>query len=134
MGIECVTTILEKLGHKVLLVDFMAESIRHFKKYMKEFQPDVVGLTSQCSDITNVLYLVEKVKEMNHNIIVIVGGVQATIIPEAYYMILSPNKLDKITIGSCSGKAEPVKNQKGMLDCSNIPLNLKNINLKLVPN
>ncbi|MDE6714097.1 MAG: cobalamin B12-binding domain-containing protein, partial [Lachnospiraceae bacterium] len=81
MGIECVTTILEELGHQVLLVDFMAESVRHLKKYMKDFNPEVVGLTSQCSDITNFLYLAEKVKKMDHNITVIVGGIQATITP-----------------------------------------------------
>ena len=36
-------------------VDFMAESHRNLKKYIKKFKPDVVGLTSQCSDITNLL-------------------------------------------------------------------------------
>ena len=85
MGIECVSTILKELGHEVLLVDFMAESKNHLKRYVKTFQPDVVGLTSQCSDISNVLYLAEKVKKMNHKITVIVGGIQATITPEAYF-------------------------------------------------
>lgn len=85
LGIECVSAILKEQGHEVLLVDFMAESKNHLKKYMKNFQPDVVGLTSQCSDITNVLYLARKVKEMNPKITVIVGGIQATITPEAYF-------------------------------------------------
>lgn len=85
MGIECVSTILKEQGHEVLLVDFMAESKNHLKRYVKGFQPDVVGLTSQCSDISNVLYLAEKVKKMNHKITVIVGGIQATITPEAYF-------------------------------------------------
>ena len=85
MGIECVSTILKEQGHEVLLVDFMAESKNHLKRYVKTFQPDVVGLTSQCSDISNVLYLAEKVKKMNQKITVIVGGIQATITPEAYF-------------------------------------------------
>lgn len=85
LGIECVCTILEELGHDVLLVDFMAEPVRHLKKYMKDFKPEVVGLTSQCSDITNVLYLAGKIKGMNPKITVIVGGIQATITPEAYF-------------------------------------------------
>lgn len=85
MGIECVSTILKEQGHEVLLVDFMAESKNHLKRYVKTFHPDVVGLTSQCSDISNVLYLAEKVKKMNHKITVIVGGIQATITPEAYF-------------------------------------------------
>ena len=85
MGIECVSTILKEIGHEVLLVDFMAESHRKLRKYIKEFKPDVVGLTSQCSDITNVLYLAEKTKNIDNKITVIVGGIQATISPEAYF-------------------------------------------------
>lgn len=85
MGIECVSTILKEQGHYVLLVDFMVESHRNLKKYISKFKPDVVGLTSQCSDITNVLYLAEKTKKINPNIKVIVGGIQATITPEAYF-------------------------------------------------
>lgn len=85
LGIECVITILKELGHEVLLVDFMAESHRNLKRYLKNFRPDVVGFTSQCSDITNVLYLAEKTKKYNNKITVIVGGIQATITPEAYF-------------------------------------------------
>ena len=85
MGIECVSTILKEIGHEVLLVDFMAESHRKLRKYIKKFKPDVVGFTSQCSDITNVLYLAEKTKNIDNKITVIVGGIQATISPEAYF-------------------------------------------------
>ncbi len=85
MGIECVSTILKEIGHEVLLVDFMAESHRKLKRYIKKFKPDVVGLTSQCSDISNVLYLAEKTKKIDNRITVIVGGIQATISPEAYF-------------------------------------------------
>lgn len=85
LGIECVTTILKEIGHEVLLVDFMAESHRNLKKYIKTFRPDVVGFTSQCSDITNVLYLARETKKLNNKITVIVGGIQATITPEAYF-------------------------------------------------
>ncbi len=85
MGIECVSAILKEIGHKVLLVDFMVESAWHLKKYMKEFDPDAVGITSQCSDITNVLYLAKQAKKIKPNVPVIVGGIQATITPEAYF-------------------------------------------------
>jgi hypothetical protein len=81
MGIECVSTILKEQGHHVLLVDFMAESHRHLKKYIKKFKPDVVGLTSQCSDITNVLYLAEKTKKIDCNIKVVVGGIASSPAP-----------------------------------------------------
>ena len=85
LGIECVSTILKELGHEVLLVDLLAESKRNMKKYIKKFDPDVVGFTSQCTDIDNILILAEDVKRMKKNVKVIVGGIQATISPEAYF-------------------------------------------------
>ena len=85
LGIECVSTILKEIGHEVLLVDLLVESKRNFKKYLKKFNPDVVGFTSQCTDIDNILILAEDVKRFNSNIKVIVGGIQATISPEAYF-------------------------------------------------
>lgn len=85
LGIECVSTILKEIGHEVLLVDLLVEVKRNFKKYLKEFNPDVVGFTSQCTDIDNILILAEDVKRFNSNIKVIVGGIQATISPEAYF-------------------------------------------------
>ena len=85
IGIECVSTILKELKHNVLLVDLLVEKERKFIKYLKDFRPDVVGFTSQCTDIDNILYLASKVKDFDKNIKVIVGGIQATISPEAYF-------------------------------------------------
>ena len=85
LGIECVSTILKEIGHEVLLVDLLVESKRNFKKYLKTFKPDVVGFTSQCTDIDNILILAADVKKFNSNIKIIVGGIQATISPEAYF-------------------------------------------------
>jgi len=85
LGIECVSTILKEIGHEVLLVDLLVESKRNFKKYLKKFNPDVVGFTSQCTDIDNILILAEDVKRFNSDIKIIVGGIQATISPEAYF-------------------------------------------------
>lgn len=85
MGIECVATICKELNHEVLLVDFMAESKSHLKRYLKKFKPDMVGITSQCADITNTLYLAEKIKKYDRRIIITVGGIQASLSPEAYF-------------------------------------------------
>ena len=85
IGIECVSTILKEQGHHVLLIDLLVEKERKLKKYIKEFKPDVVGFTSQCTDIDNILYLADKVKKIDKNITTIVGGIQATISPEAYF-------------------------------------------------
>lgn len=85
LGIECVSTILKEQGHEVKSLDFMAESQRHYKKYISEFAPDVVGFTSQCSDVVNILKMAKQTKQLNDKIVVLAGGIQATLTPEAYF-------------------------------------------------
>ncbi len=85
LGLECVATICKDLNHEVFLADFMAESRFNLKKYLKKYKPDMVGISSQCADITNTLYLAEKVKKYKRSIVVTVGGIQASLSPEAYF-------------------------------------------------
>jgi len=85
MGIECLATILKELGIEVLLVDFMAEKRGKLEKYLKEFAPDIVGITSQCTDVANVLQMSKAVKNYDKNIQVLVGGVQATCFPDSFF-------------------------------------------------
>ena len=85
LGIECLSTIFKEQGHEVMLVDFMAEPKKNLKKYILDYGPDIVGFTSQCSDIVNILLMASEVKSINKNIIVLAGGVQVTISPEAYF-------------------------------------------------
>ena len=85
LGIECLSTIFKEQGHEVEVLDFMAESKKNFKKYILSYKPDIVGFTSQCSDIANILILAREVKSIDKNIIVLAGGVQVTISPEAYF-------------------------------------------------
>lgn len=89
LGIECVATILKEQGHQVLLADFMVEEKATVENYLKEFEPDAVGITSQCTDVDNVLKIAAIVKEYGkqtkREIAVIVGGVQATVYPNSFF-------------------------------------------------
>ena len=85
LGIECVSTILKELKHNILFMDLMIDSISKYKKTLQKYKPDVVGITSGCTDIDNVIYIAELTKKINKKIKVIVGGVQVTISPEAYF-------------------------------------------------
>lgn len=86
IGIECVSRILKELGHKVLLVDFMVETNGKLEKYLEKFKPHVVGVTSQCTDVENVLQIANITKSYNKNIRVIVGGVQASCFPNCFFV------------------------------------------------
>lgn len=85
LGIECVSTILKEQGHQVLLADFMVEERGSMRKYLDSFEPDVVGITSQCTDVENVLHIARMTKEYSREIRVIVGGVQAMIYPNSFF-------------------------------------------------
>ncbi len=85
LGIECVSTILKEQGHEVLLADFMVETNAKVEAYLDKFLPDAVGITSQCTDVENVLGIAKIVKKHNPNTAVIVGGVQATVYPNSFF-------------------------------------------------
>lgn len=85
LGIECVSTILKELGHEVLLIDFMVEHNAKLSTFLEEFKPDIVGVTSQCTDVDNVLKIAYMTKEYNNNIVILVGGVQATCFPNSFF-------------------------------------------------
>ncbi len=85
LGLECVSTILKEQGHQVLLVDFMAEPKSTLERYLSSFTPDAVGVTSQCTDVVNVLKIATVTKAYNKDIKVFIGGVQATCFPNSFF-------------------------------------------------
>ncbi|PKM55102.1 MAG: B12-binding domain-containing radical SAM protein, partial [Firmicutes bacterium HGW-Firmicutes-3] len=85
LGIECVSTVLKELGHEVLLLDCMIEKNASIKQYLSIYRPDMVGITSQCTDVENVLKIADIVKKYDSKIVVAVGGVQATCFPDSFF-------------------------------------------------
>ncbi|HCX61000.1 MAG TPA: B12-binding domain-containing radical SAM protein [Clostridiales bacterium] len=86
MGIECVSTILKENNTEVLLVDFMVETNGRLKTYLENFKPDIVGVTSQCTDVENVVQIAKMTKQFNEGITVLVGGVQAATYPDSFFL------------------------------------------------
>lgn len=85
LGLECISTILKELEIQVFLVDFMVEQSGKLDDYLKSYQPDIVGITSQCTDVENVIEIAYGVKAFNKDITVWVGGVQATCFPDSFF-------------------------------------------------
>ncbi|WP_312812712.1 B12-binding domain-containing radical SAM protein [Sedimentibacter sp.] len=86
MGIECVSTILKENNTEVLLVDFMVETNGRLETYLENFKPDIVGVTSQCTDVENVVQIANMTKQFNEGITVLVGGVQAATYPDSFFL------------------------------------------------
>lgn len=86
MGLECVATLLKESGAEILVADFMVEERGALATYLHDFQPDVVGITSQCTDVENVIAIAKEVKNYAPKMTVMVGGVQATCFPDCYFI------------------------------------------------
>jgi len=69
--------------HQVTILDMMAEQV-DIRQYLREQQPEVVGITALCIDVTNVLELARVVKAIDVTIPVVVGGTQAQVMPQAF--------------------------------------------------
>lgn len=86
LGLECFATLLKELSVEVLLVDFMVETNGRIEPYLESFKPDAVGITSQCTDVENVKRIAETVKRHRPETTVVVGGVQASLYPDAFFV------------------------------------------------
>ncbi len=83
IGLEIVASMLQS-EHEITLFDMMADS-SSLQSQLKKTKPQVVGITSLCIDVEGVLTIAQEVKECNPGIITLVGGTQATLVPEAFY-------------------------------------------------
>jgi len=96
-GLGVLAAILKKRGHSVLVVDylFMHKDI-DVSVFIKEFKPDVVGLSVFTVNAKVVDYLVSRINGLVPNVPIMVGGPHATF----YSNILQRNKkIDYIVDG-----------------------------------
>jgi radical SAM superfamily enzyme YgiQ (UPF0313 family) len=79
--------------HEVKILDLRLEN--NFEDVFREFSPDVVGITAYTVHVNTVLNLFKEIKRWNPNVLTVVGGHHATIMPEDF---LSDN-IDVIVLG-----------------------------------
>lgn len=83
IGLEMVYNIL-KSNHNVEIFDMMIETMSLSDK-IKDYSPDVVGITSLCIDVIKVVELCSETKKSNPSIITIIGGTQAYLNPDGFF-------------------------------------------------
>ena len=84
IGLECIYGIL-KDDYEVKIVDLMVEGESLLMECIN-WRPQVVGFTSLCVDVFMVRELAKQVKEYDKDIITMVGGTQAYLNPEAFFI------------------------------------------------
>ena len=69
-------------GHEIEIVDLILE--KNFLKRLKKFAPDVVGTSCYISGVNEVIKICRAVKHWNPQCRTVVGGVQASQVPEDF--------------------------------------------------
>lgn len=83
LELEYISSNIENLGHKAIIVDMILErkSIAYF---LDKYKPDVVGITGYISHVNIIKSYAKQIKDYDRNIITIVGGVHAEVNPEDF--------------------------------------------------
>jgi radical SAM superfamily enzyme YgiQ (UPF0313 family) len=102
--------------HEVKILDLRLEN--NLDVVLEKFSPDVVGITAYTVHVNTVRHLFHKIKTWNSNVLTVVGGHHATIVPEDF---LSDN-IDLIVLGEGVFTFKEIINrhEKGM-DLKEIP-------------
>src|SRR3989344_5278891 len=86
LGILYVGTYLKKNSHHyVAALDAQVEGLNYddnFRKMIREVNPDIVGITAMTFTLIDVVKTINLVKEVNKNIVIVLGGPHPTIFPE----------------------------------------------------
>ena len=98
-GLLALNTYLHPLGHEVCYVDCKNSSLHHddVSDLVRDFRPDVVGVTAFSLDIYSALMVCELTKKISPEAICVLGGYHASGAPEL--TLLTCPQLDICAIG-----------------------------------
>lgn len=83
IGLEMVAAVL-KQDHQVHILDLMSDP-DGLPAELGRFRPDAVGITSLCIDVRPVLALAALIRQRLPQTVIVVGGTQAGLMPEAFF-------------------------------------------------
>ncbi len=98
-GIGRIATYTKLYGHEIKIVDMATYRVDFTKliNIIKEFKPDIVGITSSTFNILSAYETARKVKSVSKNIFVVIGGAHATALPEL--TLAECNEIDSVVVG-----------------------------------
>lgn len=83
LELEYLYAALKKEEHEVQIIDMILEK-KDILYFIKEFKPDVVGMTGYITHVGIIKEYSKKIKELDKEIKTIVGGVHAEVVPEDF--------------------------------------------------
>lgn len=122
LGLEMVYGVIRDKC-KVEIFDMMIEKMSLTEK-LKEYNPDVIGITSLCIDVYKVIDLAIEVKKFNKDIITFIGGTQTYLNPSSFHhesidYIFEYTNVDNINQFIEKLETSTISNTSGILSKSN---------------
>lgn len=98
LGLAYIAAVLENSGHVVSIIDSptLLLTIKEFIRKVKQFKPDIVGLTAITPTVYKAYYTAKAVKEIYPDIPIIMGGPHVTFM---YDEALSQQGVDIVILG-----------------------------------
>ncbi|WP_069999055.1 B12-binding domain-containing radical SAM protein [Cellulosilyticum sp. I15G10I2] len=83
LELEYIGAYMESLGHVVTIIDMILEK-KPLGYFIKEYHPEVVGITSYIAHVNVVKKYAQQIKRVDEACRVLVGGVHAEVVPEDF--------------------------------------------------
>ncbi|MGA2782087.1 MAG: radical SAM protein [Smithella sp.] len=98
LGLGLLASILIKAGFKTQILDLRLKGYKNenLVAAIADFKPDIIGFSASSFDYLNAVELCKTIKEINANIVTIIGGPHSTMCPEK---AIEPESVDYICIG-----------------------------------
>lgn len=84
VGLTYLAAYARQFGHQLAIYDFQVEQ-RDFDDFIKEFNPDLVGITCQTALFYNTLNLADKIRQTFPKVPIMVGGAHPSYRPKDFF-------------------------------------------------
>lgn len=85
VGLTYLASYCRQFNHQLDIYDFQVDK-RNFKNFIKEFKPDLIGITCQTALFYNTLDLAKKIKKIFPKVPIVVGGTHPTYRPKDFFV------------------------------------------------
>ena len=96
IGIGYIASVLEKAGYEVKAVDAYQMSWGNLGKILKDYAPDIVGISCLTDQRASIYRVIRMVKSLNKEIRIVLGGTHATLMHE---QMLNHFPVDAVVLG-----------------------------------
>lgn len=123
LNLGYIAAVLREAGHNVRMVDFNVMDRKKLSMIILNFKPEMIGLTALTSSIYNAKKIISEIKQIDKNIVTILGGVHASALPietieeirDLDYLVFGEGERTIVELTDCLIKKKSIKDVGGVV-------------------